>query len=360
MDGKQIFKVSFDPVTGRMGALRLCLLAALMGGALCQYYDYDAYYQPSSFMGPSGPNCAQECECPILFPSAMYCDGRKLKFIPIVPSGIKYLYLQNNMIEEIKAGVFDNATDLRWLVLDHNQITSSKVAKGTIDKLVHLEKLLFSYNNLTEPMGPLSKSLNEFKMIGNKLNKFPPTTLSGMENLTTVHLEGNELTTEAITGAFKGLKSLIFLDVSNNKLKKLPAGVPNSLEMLYADHNDIDSIPGAYLQKLPALQYLRVSHNKLADSGVPAGVFNSSSLIELDLSFNKLQSIPEVNENLEHLYLQGNSINKFDLTSFCKFTGPLNYSRLRHLRLDGNNVTRENMPFDTSNCLRQATDIVFE
>ena len=51
---------------------------------------------------------------------------------------------------------------------------------------------------------------------------------------------------------------------------------------------------------------------------------------------------------------------EFDLESFCKFSGPLNYSRLRHLRLDGNNVTHTSMPDDTANCLRQASEIVFE
>ena len=103
--------------------------------------------------------------------------------------------------------------------------------------------------------------------------------------------------------------------MSHNKLKKLPTGIPNSLEILYADYNDIDSVAGGYLNKLPALKYLRISHNKLVDSGIPAGVFNVSTLVELDLSFNKLQSIPEINEQLQQLYLQANEISSKDITS---------------------------------------------
>lgn len=291
----------------------------------------------------------------------MYCDSRKLKFVPIVPTGIKYLYLQNNQIEEIKAGVFDNVTaDLRWLVLDNNQITNAKVAKGTIDKLTGLEKLFFSYNNLTEPVIPPSKSLDELKLMHNQMSKFPSGLLNDKENLTSINVQFNELTSESISGAFKGPKKLLSLDVSHNKLKKLPAGIPSSLEILYADYNDIDSIGAGYLSKLPSLQYLRISHNKLVDSGIPSGVFNVSSLVELDLSFNKLQSIPEINEQLEQLYLQANEITKFDLASFCKFIGPVHYSRLKHLRLDANNITHSSMPPDSSNCLRQASDIMFE
>ncbi|XP_008277095.1 lumican [Stegastes partitus] len=340
-----------------MFPLRVPILAVLVSLALCQEYDYD----PGSVLGPSGPNCDRECECPINFPSAMYCDSRKLKFVPVVPTGIKYLYLQNNLIEEIKAGVFDNVTsELRWLVLDNNQITSAKVAKGTIDKLTALEKLLFSFNNLTEPIIPPSKSLEELKMTNNKLTKFPSGLLNDKENLTSINIQFNELTSDAISGAFKGPKKLLSLDVSHNKLKKLPAGIPSSLEILYADYNNIDSVGAGYLNKLPNLQYLRISHNKLVDTGIPAGVFNVTSLVELDLSFNKLQSIPEINEQLEQFYLQANEINKFDLASFCKFIGPLNYSRLKHLRLDANNITHSSMPPDSSNCLRQASDIMFE
>lgn len=291
-----------------MFPLRVPLLAVLVSLALCQYYDYD--YAPHSMLGPSGPNCNQECDCPINFPSAMYCDSRKLKFVPIVPTGIKYLYLQNNQIEGIKAGVFDNVTDtLRWLVLDNNQITNGKIERGTIDKLTALEKLFFSNNNLTEPVIPPSKSLEELKMMHNVLSKFPSGLLTDKENLTSINLQHNQLTSDAIAGAFKGPKKLLSLDVSHNKLKKLPAGVPGSLEILYADYNDIDGVGAGYLGKLPSLRYLRLSHNKLVDSGIPAGVFNVTSLLELDLSFNKLQSIPEINEMLEQFYLQANEIN---------------------------------------------------
>ncbi|XP_061920811.1 lumican isoform X2 [Entelurus aequoreus] len=342
-----------------MFPLRVHLLAVLVSLALCQYEDYD--YMPMTMLGPSTSNCNRECECPINFPTAMYCDSRKLKFVPDVPSGIKYLYLQNNQIDEIKAGVFDNVTaELRWLVLDNNQITNGKIASGTIDKLTALEKLFFSHNQLTEPVVPPSKALDELKLTHNRLSKFPSGLLNDKENLTSINVQHNQLTSDAIAGAFKGCKRLLSLDASYNKLKKLPASVPGSLEILYVDNNDIDSITSGYMNKLTALKYLRVSHNKLVDSGIPAGVFNVTSLLELDLSFNKLQSIPEINEQLEQLYLQANEISKFELSSFCKYVSPVNYSHLKHLRLDANNLTHHSMPSETSNCLRVASEIMFE
>ena len=52
--------------------------------------------------------------------------------------------------------------------------------------------------------------------------------------------------------------------------------------------------------------------------------------------------------------------SEFDLGSFCKYVSPVYFSRLKHLRLDANNITHANMPPETSNCLRQASDIMFE
>lgn len=54
------------------------------------------------------------------------------------------------------------------------------------------------------------------------------------------------------------------------------------------------------------------------------------------------------------------TLPEFNLENICKFSGPLNYSRLKHLRLDGNNLTHADLPHDSSNCLRQASDIIFD
>lgn len=287
----------------------------------------------------------------------MYCDNLKLKKIPIIPPGIQYLYLQNNMIEGIDDDTFQNVTDLKWLVLDHNHLSTSNIKKKAFSKLKELQKLYISFNNLTELVGPLPKTMTDLYATNNKISKITPNILEGLENLTVVHLQHNALKEDSISGAFKGLKSLLYLDLSYNDLTKLPIGLPPSINFLYFDNNKISNIPDEYFQGFKALQYLRLSHNDLKDSGVPGNAFNISSLIELDLSFNLLEKIPAVNEGLENFYLHVNKIQKFDLSSFCKVVGPLEYSRVRHLRLDGNNITRADLPQEMHNCLRLASDI---
>ncbi|KAG8439556.1 hypothetical protein GDO86_005668 [Hymenochirus boettgeri] len=336
--------------------------AALICGILCTYYDYG--YEGASegdyaglAMGPSTANCAPECTCPYSYPTAMYCDNRKLKKIPMIPPGIQYLYLQSNQLDGIEDGTFKNVTDLKWLILDHNFLTNAKIKKNVFSGLKHLEKLYISFNNLTELVGPLPKSLDDLRVTNNKISKIPSNTLEGLENLTTIYLQHNALKEDSISGAFKGLKQLSHLDLSFNEITKLPKGLPSSISTLYLDNNKIGNIPDEYFQGFKSLQFLRLSNNKLKDGGVPGNAFNVSSLVELDLSFNELGSIPAVNEGLENLYLQVNKIQKFNLGSFCKIIGPLEYSKIKHLRLDGNNISRTDMPHDMYTCLRVANEI---
>lgn len=51
---------------------------------------------------------------------------------------------------------------------------------------------------------------------------------------------------------------------------------------------------------------------------------------------------------------------EFPLSSFCKVVGPTTYSKITHLRLDGNNLTRADLPQEMYNCLRVAAEISLE
>ncbi|XP_029457496.1 lumican [Rhinatrema bivittatum] len=342
----------------------LPFFVVLISGIQCTYDYYAQMYPPEddysyahAFFSASAANCAPECNCPSNYPTAMYCNELKLKSIPVIPSGIKYLYLQNNQIESIEDNTFDNVTDLQWLIMDYNHLSNAKIQKNAFSKLKQLKKLHINFNNLTEPVGPLPKTMTDLQFAHNQISKITPNVLEGLVNVTMIDLQHNDLKDDSIAGAFKGLNSLEHLDLSFNKLTKVPLGLPASLQILYLDNNQITSIPNDYFQGFQSIKYFRLSHNKLADAGVPGNLFNVSSLLELDLSFNELNSIPTVNEGLENLYLQANNINKVKVSSFCKTIGPLEYSRIKHLRLDGNNITQAEVPQEIHTCLRQASEI---
>lgn len=112
------------------------LLSALLPLALSHRYDPFAWlhgrrsdYFASLQAEASGGECPEVCDCHPSFPSAMYCDGRGLTAMPIIPSRIKYLYLQNNAITAVPDSAMVNATNLVWLMMHHNQLTSGGIGQ---------------------------------------------------------------------------------------------------------------------------------------------------------------------------------------------------------------------------------------
>ncbi|XP_041656398.1 fibromodulin [Cheilinus undulatus] len=300
-------------------------------------------------------DCPLECDCPSTYPTAMYCHGRNLQHVPYVPSHIKYAYLQRNQITSIQDGVFDNATNLVWVVLFHNKLSSDKIGKNVFSKLKNLDQLYLDHNELTRVPPNLPKSITALRLGHNKISKINSNSFEGMANLTTLQLQANAL--EDIGGLFKGLKSLSLLDIRKNKLKKVPENLPDRVQQLYLDYNNIESVPEGFLTMYPKLHFVRLAHNKLTEKGLPSNVFNVSTLIELDLSFNKLEKIPAVSRNLENLYLHANKIKEFSLSSFCSTIDMRTFSRLRMLRLDGNKISAKDIPAEAAYCLRRVAFI---
>ncbi len=109
----------------------------------------------------TGGACPDECDCPPTFPIAMYCDGRGLTAMPTIPSRMKYVYLQNNAITAVPDSAVSNATNLVWLMMHHNQLTSD-----TIGKKVNLHLVSVRQSHTSELRVWSSYSLNGCHMAG--------------------------------------------------------------------------------------------------------------------------------------------------------------------------------------------------
>lgn len=255
-------------------------------------------------------DCPLECDCPHSYPSAMYCNNRKLQHVPFVPSHIKYVYLQNNQITTITNGVFDNAPNLAWISLHTNKLSSDKIGEKVFAELPNLERLFLHNNNLSQVPQGLPRSLRYLHMNNNNISKIRVESFHGMSNLTSLHFHVNAI--EDLGNALEGLHSLIVLDLRGNRLKKIPESLPPKLSQLYLKYNHISSVPADFLSQRPELRFVRLSHNQLTNGGIPDNAFNVSTLVELDLSFNKLERIPTISTSLENLYLQANKIKGTD------------------------------------------------
>lgn len=63
-----------------------------------------------------------------------------------------------------------------------------------------------------------------------------------------------------------------------------------------------------YFKDMYHLSFVRLNRNQLSDKGLPKGVFNISTLLDLQLSHNQIGSIPVISSHLEHLHLNHNHI----------------------------------------------------
>lgn len=103
-----------------------------------------------------------------------------------------------------------------------------------------------------------------------------------------------------------GLLSLSLLDLSNNSFSTIPKNLPPSVQQLYLSSNSLSRLDDDSFMGFHNLKYLRLSHCGLQK--IRPQVFNVTSLVELDLSYNKLSSIPAVPTTLQYLYLEANQI----------------------------------------------------
>ncbi|KAM4022898.1 osteomodulin [Anomaloglossus baeobatrachus] len=334
--------------------VRLLALALIFTPqALCQYevYDYDTDYEtepeppyqpPIHFQHsidynvPSVPystDCAKECYCPPSSIVTMYCDNRKLKIIPQIPSRIQQLYLQHNEIEAVTKKSFINATSLREINLGYNKLKSNRIDNGAFATSPHLSQIFLNNNDLEDIPSPISSSVERMFLGANKINKVRDQDLQGLVNVTMLDLCNNRI--DNIKGKTLGkLTKLMQLNICNNKLSSMPASLPTSLMYLSLENNSISKIPDDYFANLPNLIAIRLSHNKIDE--VPLYMFNLPKLMELNLGHNKLKRIFYVPRSLEHLYLQDNEFETINITLMCPVMDQS--QRLTYLRVDQNRL----------------------
>lgn len=319
---------------------------------------------PPPILGPPSifPDCPRECMCSPNYPNALNCENRNIRAIPVIPSRTHYLYLQNNYISEVMAEPFLNATEIRWVNLANNRI--HRIDKMVFEKIPTLLYLYVQRNQLKEVPAGLPSSLEQLRLGRNRISKIPAGAFSKMGNLTLLDLYHNQLSDSDLgKNIFKDLKSLMQLNLAHNTLKKMPAGVPNSLIQLFLDRNRIDDIPKDYFGGFNHLAFVRLNHNQLSDKGLPKLVFNISTLLDLQLSHNQIASVPLFNGHLEHLHLDHNTIESINGTQICPYSLQADMSdlsqvpRLRYLRLDGNHLSPP-IPLDVIMCFRHLHSIV--
>ncbi|NXE77230.1 LRRN4 protein, partial [Cochlearius cochlearius] len=113
-------------------------------------------------------------------------------------------------------------------------------------------------------------------------------------------------------------RTWITLQLTNSSLTAFPVCLPEALETLDLSNNLLEEVNGTEIANLPRLRILSLRQNHL--QAVRWGSEALSSLLSLDLSFNKLSSVPPCHSsalpNLRWLSLAGNPLIEIQPLAF--------------------------------------------
>lgn len=216
---------------------------------------------PRWFRANNPQACPLQCDCPIQWPTALYCDHRGLADAPDrLPERTQYLFLQvektltwelsvcclynglplaysgfpfpvhfnfevwnvkllqtffcfcsqGNNISSLSSTSLANITDLRWLILDHNQLQSDKLEQAALQNQSQLCYLFANNNHLTSVPSALPAGLKQLRLAHNQISSISPGAFQNLHNLTLLLLQGNKLQT-ITEGDLKGSVMCHFL-----------------------------------------------------------------------------------------------------------------------------------------------------
>uniref|UniRef100_A0A2K5EW16 Extracellular matrix protein 2 n=1 Tax=Aotus nancymaae TaxID=37293 RepID=A0A2K5EW16_AOTNA len=262
---------------------------------------------------------------------------------PMTAPQIKSLELTGNSIASIPDEAFNGLPNLERLDLSKNNITSSGIGPKAFKLLKKLMRLNMDGNNLIQIPSELPSTLEELKINENNLQAIDEESLSDLNQLVTLELEGNNLSEANVNPlAFKPLKSLSYLRLGKNKFRIIPQGLPASIEELYLENNQIEEITEICFNHTRKINVIVLRHNKIEENRIaPLAWINQENLESIDLSYNKLYHVPSyLPKSLLHLVLLGNQIERIPGYVFGHMEPGLEYLYLSFNKLADDGMDR--------------------
>ncbi|CAF0842023.1 unnamed protein product [Brachionus calyciflorus] len=211
-------------------------------------------------------------------------------------SKIESLSLADNKLKKLEEEFFNTFSELKHLDLSVNELETLSENFKSLDKL---EKLILKNNKISDFA---DKSFNV--------------------NLKKLNLSKNQLTSVSIA-KLNYLNNLIWLDLSENKIVKIPDDFIKSdvLTHLNLSKNEITSLKPSIFSKVKYITHLKLNDNKI-NSLKNGFIKDLIQLNYIDLSGNRLLKIQKnafkmKSSNLETINLSRNKIFKIDPKSFC-------------------------------------------
>ncbi|CAK7313627.1 Extracellular matrix protein 2 [Vulpes lagopus] len=295
-------------------------------------------------------------------------DGNSLAAVPALPASLQELKLNDNVLQGLQHSSFRGLSRLLTLEVEGNQLHDGNISPLAFQPLHSLLYLRLDRNHLrTIPPG-LPASLRELHLGTNVIEEVTEGMLNHSHSLSVLVLSNNQLQEDRLaprawTDLPPGVRKLEVLDLSHNRLARVPSFLPRGLRRLTLHHNRIERIPAyVFAHVRPGLELLRLSHNSLRTDGIRGASFLGlrRSLAELLLDHNQLRAIPRGLlglRGLQVLHLSHNEIRHMPLNSICE-TRVAQNSSLISTHLENNLIDRRrNLPTAFS-CIRVYRSVV--
>ncbi|XP_058469854.1 leucine-rich alpha-2-glycoprotein-like [Solea solea] len=235
-----------------------------------------------SSLKQSAPSCPVLCSCS-LQQSQVVCGQSSLTSFPA-------------------DGLSPNATQLSIRSTGLSAVTAHHLSAVPL-----LHKLQLYHNNLTSLPADLLKGvphLNTLDLTGNRLVRLPPNVF-GHGSLRDLVLKNNRIE-EMDVEWFSVNCSLIWLDLSGNRLTSIPSGLHLKVPLLQSldlSDNNVQELQADALENLRRLETLNLAGNKII-SLQPTTFTHTPKLSKLFLQENRLKGLPtDLLEGLQRLEL---------------------------------------------------------
>ncbi|XP_076994884.1 extracellular matrix protein 2 isoform X2 [Tamandua tetradactyla] len=303
----------------------------------------DVFKMPSRFPIPAPPRNTPTLpsRCSLSYKTISCINAELRQIPPIIAPEITSLELFGNAITSIPDEAFNGLPNLERLDLSKNNITSSGIGPKAFKLLKKLTRLNMDGNKLTQIPSELPCTLEELKINENHLQAIDEESLSDVNQLVTLELEGNNLSEINVNPlAFKPLKSLSYLRLGKNKFRIIPQGLPASIEELYLENNQIEEITEICFNHTRMINVIVLRYNKIEENRIaPLAWINQGNLESIDLSYNKLYHVPSyLPKSLLHLVLIGNQIERIPGYVFGHMEPGLEYLYLSFNKLTNDGV----------------------
>ncbi|KAJ6653510.1 hypothetical protein lerEdw1_009182, partial [Lerista edwardsae] len=297
---------------------------------------------PEAEQEPTPPKSSPPPPSPL---ETLNLSGRGLEELPeglcaAVGSSLRVLSLRRTRLARLPAdAALRHLGRLAELDLSHNRLRSLRDDGQALALLRGLRKLSLSHNQLgadgdgTLPAGLGGlQQLEELDLSFNRLRRLPEEALGRLQQLRTLDVDHNQL--PSFPRVLLELAALEELDCSGNRLlQALPEGISSlrRLKILWLSGTGLATLPEGLCQ-LGALESLMLDGNHLR--ALPAGFGSLQRLKMLNLSSNLLADFPATVlalPGLEELYLSRNQLTLLP-AGLCQL------GRLRTLWLDNNRI----------------------